>query len=512
MSRQVTSQRPQMNRDISNSSLPSLTVDILTNPDNKIDNLFSTMCQKLGFKTLLERAGFKKRSGSSAQELVYLLMIWVWLKVDSVSMFSKSSLQGFSTAKKDALYDLLNREDLNWRKLQLITAKKVLRTTDNDNEAAFVVDDSVKIRRGKTMPGVSSHFDHLTARCVMGQQILTLGIATQKQFVPLDNEIFISKTKIQPLNRPFKDARSIVAKRYNEALEQTKPEMVRNMISRALRADITAKYFLADAWFATKQILKMTEDKDLTAIVRMKKNKMKYRLIQPSENQDEKKECSAQELYQSHIKGQWQSIKDRPYQSKSIIVELNLAQSKKEDDRWIKVKLLFVRGVNEEKEQASKNDWALFLSTDATLTDDKILAVYALRWGIEVYFKEAKQKLGFLKEQSTHYSTYIASIHLTGLRFCLLLYAKYEEGAARLCDVRKDIVDNLCELDFAHRLWGLFRGLITLALNENNELSEESKENTLRHIDHTVELFFKQVMQMDSYTLQLEAIPDDVEP
>jgi len=37
------------------------------------------------------------------------------------------ALLSFSAAKKDALYDLLNREDLDWRKLQLLTAKKVLR-------------------------------------------------------------------------------------------------------------------------------------------------------------------------------------------------------------------------------------------------------------------------------------------------------------------------------------------------------------------------------------------------
>ncbi|WP_376707900.1 transposase, partial [Parashewanella spongiae] len=46
-----------------------------------------------------------------------------------------------------------------------------------------------------------------------------------------------------------------------------------------------------------------------------------------------------------------------------------------------------------------------------------VLEIYALRWEIEVYFKEAKQHLGFLSEQSRHYSAYIASIHLTGLRF-----------------------------------------------------------------------------------------------
>jgi hypothetical protein len=58
-----------------------------------------------------------------------------------------------------------------------------------------------------------------------------------------------------------------------------------------------------------------------------------------------------------------------------------------------------------------------------------------MRLGVEVYFKEAKQKLGFLKEQSRHYSAYIASIYLTGLMFCLLFFTKKEEGSARLNEV-----------------------------------------------------------------------------
>jgi hypothetical protein len=48
------------------------------------------------------------------------------------------------------------------------------------------------------------------------------------------------------------------------------PEMVCDMIARGINAD----YFLADAWFATKHILRMTIEHSLVAIVRMKKNKM----------------------------------------------------------------------------------------------------------------------------------------------------------------------------------------------------------------------------------------------
>ena len=378
----------------------------------------------------------------------------------------------------------------------------MLKTSKKNNRSAFVIDDTVKTRRDKTMPGVSSHFDHLTARCVIGQQIVTLGVANDEQFVPVDNEIFISQQKEQAVDYKFNDGRSIAAKRFGKSKQQTKPEMVCDMIARAIRGGINADYFLADAWFATKHILRMTITHSLVAIVRMKKNKMKYRV---DVNGMTHLLC-AKELYKQHVKGQWQTLNNVPYQSKSIVVELNLTSSDKEPAQWVKVKLLFVRSVNEAKQQASKHDWALFLTTDFQLVDEKILEVYALRWGIEVYFKEAKQKLGFLKEQSRHYSAYIASIHLTGLRFCLLLFAKQEEGAARLSEVRNDFEESLNCLNFASKLWGLFKALIAGALNEMANLTSVEKTGVLDKIEQTVIAFFTQVMQMDSFTLRQEAL------
>ena len=96
----------------------------------------------------------------------------------------------------------------------------------------------------------------------------------------------------------------------------------------------------------------MTIEHSLVAIVRMKNNKMKYRLVVDGKV----KLLCAKALYKEHIKGCWQTLNHVPYQSKSIVVELNFASSDKEPAQWVKVKLLFVRSVNEEKQQASKHD------------------------------------------------------------------------------------------------------------------------------------------------------------
>ncbi len=89
--------------------LPSLTSKFLQQSNLQVDNSFSTSWKQLGFASMLTTCGFHKRTGTSASEIVFLLMLWVWLKADTIAMFTRESLLSFSYAKKDALYDLTQR-------------------------------------------------------------------------------------------------------------------------------------------------------------------------------------------------------------------------------------------------------------------------------------------------------------------------------------------------------------------------------------------------------------------
>ncbi len=74
--------------------------------------------------------------------------------------------------------------------------------------------------------------------------------------------------------------------------------------------------------------------------------------------------------------------------------------------------------------------------------------------------KEAKQHLGLLKEQTWTSASHTASIHLTAIRYLMLVYAKHGNDELRICDVRSRMKEQLTMLDFAQRLWQLFRALI----------------------------------------------------
>ena len=493
-----------MNRATKIIELPALTVDLLKANGVLIDNVFASLWQEVGMRTILSRAGFNKRSGTPMSDVMFSLMLWLWLQKESIGMFARECLQG--AMGKDVLYETMNRENLNWRKFHEQVAHKTVQTFKASGKKAYVVDDSIKQRFGKKMPGISSHFDHTSGRHMMGQQVLSLGLSCDEGFVPLDSELFISQTKAIELHEPFEDGRSIAAKRYRTAQQWSKPEMVNAMVKRALNAGIMADYLVADAWFGTKAMIRLTQETALIPVLRMKKNNMKYRFSEYVRGKTVTRELDLQALYKHCVRKAWQPIRGQKYQAKMVDVELNLAESK-DPEEWVKVRLLFVRGnAGDTQTTVGKHDWAVFLTIDTNLSSAEMLELYALRWAIEVYFKEAKQHLGFLKEQSNHYAAYIASIHLTAITFCLLVIAKQTQGAASIALMRQTLCNNSTDISKACKLWQVFRAVITGALDELRAVLGDAATLVMETIDAHIQCLFTQVLQLDPRTPQLEAL------
>ena len=142
--------------------------------------------------------------------------------------------------------------------------------------------------------------------------------------------------------------------------------------------------------------------------------------------------------------------------------------------------------------------WVVFLCTDLTLSDARILEIYALRWSIEVYFKEIKQHLGFLKEQSGRYQLAYASVHLAAMRYLLLFEAMLRQGHLSYGEIRDRASGELQTLSYAGLLWQLFRALIEGALEGLlKELGAKIVHSILAAIDQTVENFLNHALQMN---------------
>lgn len=486
-------------------SLPPLVSDILYDTKTYVDNLFADAWKELRFDSLISISGFKKRSGTDIVTVVYLLLVWKWINVSSISKFADKAIGLFSDAHKDALYDTLKREDINWREFNLQTAKQVHDRHDlsKSRHRVFVLDDSIKRRRGKKMESVSSHFDHVSNTSVMGQQVLTLGLATEESFLPLDSQIFISEKRVQPLTKPYRDGRSVGAKRYREAVEQTKIEMAGGMLRRAVRAGVDGDYIVADAWFGNKEMMRIALSLEKTAILRMKKGKLKYRVKLSGKWQS----LDAKALYQHAVRKSWTKVRGVPWKAVEMIVQVDLTTETGKNARpnYQEVKLLFVRGIKEEPDvDGSAKSWALFLSTDPKLTSSKMLETYSLRWGIEVYFKEAKQHLGFLKEQTISFNSHTASIHLCAIRYLILISGKLDQSGATVGQLRAQIQDQLNSLSFATQLWQTFRAIVSGTLKSMRRRIGCPIAEITDAIDAEIEQFFLKSLQLDAITMARE--------
>jgi hypothetical protein len=152
---------------------------------------------------------------------------------------------------------------------------------------------------------------------------------------------------------------------------------------------------LADAWFGTKDMIHLSQETALVPVLRIKKNKMKCRINEFVRGKTVSHEWDFR-LFNKHcVRKTWQPICGQKYQAK---------------------------------------------------------IVYSLCWVSKVYFKEAKQHLGFLKEPSNHYAAYIASIHLTAIRFCLLVIAKQRQSFGNSAQARQTLCSNGADISFAGKL------------------------------------------------------------
>ena len=465
--------------------------DALSEEHVYVDNELQDAINKVSLFSILSRLGVRKRCGDSIHQVVFATLAWPLLPVKSISCFCGKFIQGYISGGKNVIYDFLKREDINWRSVSTRVSKEVYlnHNLGMEKDSAFNIDDSIKHRRGKKVEGASSHFDHTETRHVMGQQVLQLGLATAKGFLPLDQQIYVGNKRVQGLQAPFRDQRHAVAKDYQSALGDDKNTMFRTMLQRALKNGFRSPHVNGDSWFGTKGNIAAVLDLCLIGLFMMKRGNLSYRF--------QGRVYTAKMLYEL-TKRKMAAQKGQRFLTYSLIVELNLAQEKTDPPQWVKVRLVFSK-----PRQCQKDTWVVLLCTDVDYTIEKILRIYALRWSIEVYFKEVKQNMGFLKEQTGDYVVHYASIHLAAIRYSLFFNLMLDNGSLSFGEIRSKITGKLERLSFATVLWELFKSIIHGTLDQFEQSIGGKMIKTIKDaIDCTVEKFLQQALQMDDTSCQ----------
>jgi hypothetical protein len=78
-----------MNRAAKIIELSALTVDLPKAGGLLIDNVFADLWREIGMKTVISRAGFNKWSGTPMSDVMFSLVLWLWLQKESIVLFAR---------------------------------------------------------------------------------------------------------------------------------------------------------------------------------------------------------------------------------------------------------------------------------------------------------------------------------------------------------------------------------------------------------------------------------------
>jgi len=97
--------------------------------------------------------------------------------------------------------------------------------------------------------------------------------------------------------------------------------------------------------------------------------------------------------------------------------------------------------------------WAAFFTTDLTLTAADVVKKYPGRWASEVFFKEAKQRLGLGQEQGRSFAAQVFSVTQAFFRYSLLAYLlEHDKRSQTIGDLFRQLEEETGKFTYRERL------------------------------------------------------------
>ena len=164
----------------------------LTQEKNVFESRIHRAFSLLNLGTHLSRTKIIKKDGYHASHLLFILVLFPLLKINSVHRFCQKQWYHWSASKKDSFYRF-KRGPYRWRTFLYRVMVKISAVLNFEQYALedryFVIDDTVLPKRGKKMENVSFIHDHNLGRSVLGFCVVTLGLFTGKNFYPVDFDV-----------------------------------------------------------------------------------------------------------------------------------------------------------------------------------------------------------------------------------------------------------------------------------------------------------------------------------
>ena len=261
----------------------------------------------------------------------------------------------------DKVTRFLREEAYDSKALWKIVKPKV-REIENE-QGAIVVDDTLSEKpHSEETELISWHWDHSKGRNIKGINIINLLYCTEELSIPVGYET-VKKTILQ---------KSVGGKDKRKS-EQTKNEILRQLLGRAVENELMFKWVLADIWYGSAENLNfIKKDCKRDFIVPLKKNR-KVALSEASKNRRQYVSIG--------------SLKLEPGSRLRVYLDGI-------DFPVALIKDVFINGDGSEATQ-------YLICSDLTTTYQQIITLYQRRWRVEEYHRSKKNNTA-LSKSPTH--------------------------------------------------------------------------------------------------------------
>ena len=427
--------------------------------------------------TLLRQCNIRKEKGIAMESLFQFLLA---LPFTGKNLFRHMEPSGsICGIFKDVGYRLQNSVKANWSKFLLLLSTGIIinrleALTEPSNLKVLIADDTLYLRdRSKAVELLARVHDHNTGRYHKGFRMLTMGWSDGGSFIPIQLAMLSSAKKkncLVPM-RDDLDKRTVGYKRRKNSTRKATDVLV-DMVSVAITADISTKHLLFDSWFAYPATIRKIKALGMDSICMLKDTPTIHYTF-------ENKKVTLKKLFAL--------LRKRPGCAK-VLASCMVTIGDDDSGKAVAAKIVFIRHRN-------KKSWLAILSTDTILTDKEIVTLYKRRWDIESFFKIAKSFLQLAKEcQSRSFDAIVANATLVCCRYIMLAIGKRTKSDPRtLGTLFFAVCDEIQQISFCEAL-ALLLNLLVQTLKSVGLSTEQELNRVAEFIDQLPPVFKERLL------------------
>jgi len=417
---------------------------------------------------LLQDVCKSKQKGISNTKIFNFLM--------SIPFTGKSLYQNINRSdgfKKDTIYRFL-QDSTGWSQAIIKTAHSLINktidplTSEKRDDCLIFDDTPIERKRSKHVELISKQFNHAKHTYTNGFRLLTMSWSDGNSFVPVTFNLLSSMNE-KAIVAPDKHYATTTpeGKKMRDNAQRKTTDLVLEMLKEAKEHAIKARYVLFDSWFTMPSTVNSIKEIGFDVIGMVKKSSKIHFIV-------DGKSVSVKKIYANAKKRR--GLAHIRY---SCIVETKDSKN----TTPIKVKLVYV------SENKNKKNWLVLLSTDITLSDERICQLYSRRWSTEVFYKVCKSILKLQSGcQCRNFDSIISHIGIVFVQYMMLSEQQRTTKDERsLGELFYYIVDELEEISIAKAIVLVIDTLVETVQNTlkfQKEMAIELLQDFFNNLPH----------------------------